>query len=95
MKFIMEEFWNDNLNEGIMADIMLGIRSTSEGYADKKRYKSNDKYGRSVTDRNVKFCNECNRLWELIINDSQKFVLYVPTCNSIRIGKGNKRCPRC
>ncbi len=95
MMFTMEERWNDNFNEGIMADIMLGIRSTSEGYDDKKRYKANDKYGRSVTDRSVKFCNECNRLWELTINDNQKFVLYVPSCNSIRIGKGNKRCPHC
>ena len=95
MIFTMEERWNDNFNEGIMADIMLGIRSTSEGYDDKKRYKANDKYGRSVTDRSVKFCNECNRLWELTINDNQKFVLYVPSCNSIRIGKGNKRCPHC
>jgi len=95
MMFTMEERWNDNFNEGIMADIMLGIRSTSEGYDDKKRYKANDKYGRSVTDRSVKFCNECNRLWELTINNNQKFVLYVPSCNSIRIGKGNKRCPHC
>ena len=93
MMFAMEEFWNDNLNEGIMADIIMGIGTTAHKTQDERRKKSDSFI--SSTDRIVKHCKKCDRLWEHLRSQNKNYTVYVPKCNSVKIGKKEMVCQKC
>lgn len=94
----MSEMWNENLEDCIITDLILGISTIITDSKVKKNYKANDMYGRSFTDRNVHHCTKCDRLWEYDWRrdfHGTKKIIYVPKSNSIKFGKRKEICQRC
>ena len=89
MKFTMEEYWDDNLTEGVMADVMMG----------NFRQEVIEKYERhinvKVTDNWLKFCPVCEELWEERINVHGGGIIKHSTNHIPKIGKKHKVCEHC
>jgi len=87
----------DYKDESILGDVMNGLMSSeSVKYVHRQIKVSTNG---SVTDRTLKICPKCNRLWEVLQGfapaRSGTRVLYVPQCNSVYYGKSYSTCPEC
>jgi hypothetical protein len=88
MKFIMEEFWNDNLNEGIIADVMYGNLA----------HEVIDKPERNIvvaTDNWLHYCEVCDMLWEPRINVRGGGIIKHSPKHIPKLGKKHKVCEHC
>ena len=94
-EFVGEEMWTDNWTKGLMADIWLGINATNEKIMSANINKAINMNTQSTADQYVMLCKACDRLWEIQISSWNNVAMYVPKCNSIRIGKKEKICPNC
>jgi hypothetical protein len=84
----MNQMWNDNLSESVIADLMNGVGATNKGKELRRPHVF------QTVDQLVKHCPKCRKLWELRMSFGNP-VIYVPTCNAITRGKKEKICPNC
>ena len=88
MKFMMEEFWNDNLTEGIITDVMNGQYPNNVIITPRCR-----QINIKITDNWIKFCPECNKLWEKQIQAPG--YIYHSIRHIPKYGKKEEVCPNC